>query len=73
MPLVFRHGVAEVALVLVGIALACDDGWSLVAVTGLGGLGQAAYPRRGTAADPGARRRDEHFAAGRQRLVPEVW
>ena len=74
MPLVFRHGVAEVALVLVGIALACDDGWSLVAVAGLGGLGLAVRIRaeeRQLTQALGAEY--EHFAAGRKRLVPEVW
>ena len=62
------------ALVLAGIAMACDDIWSLVAVAILGGAGLAvridAEERQLTQA-LGAEY--EHFAAGRKRLVPRVW
>ena len=63
-----------IALVLAGIALACDDVWSLVAVAVLGGAGLAvrirAEERQLTRALGGEY---EHFAAGRKRLVPGVW
>ncbi len=70
-----RHpAYSAVALVLVGIALACDDVWSLVAVAALGGMGLAvrihAEERQLTQA-LGAEY--EHFAADRKRLVPGVW
>jgi len=63
-----------IALVLAGIALACDDVWALLAVAMLGGLGLSvrirAEERQLTQALG-----DEyvHFAAGRKRLVPGVW
>jgi protein-S-isoprenylcysteine O-methyltransferase Ste14 len=63
-----------IALVLVGIALACDDVWSLVAVAGFGGAGLAARIRaeeRQLTLALGAEYED--FAAGRKRLVPGVW
>jgi protein-S-isoprenylcysteine O-methyltransferase Ste14 len=63
-----------IALVLAGIALACDDVWSLVAVAVLGGAGLAVRIRaeerqltQALGAEYG------HFAAGRKRLVPGVW
>jgi protein-S-isoprenylcysteine O-methyltransferase Ste14 len=63
-----------IALVLTGIALACDDVWSLVAVTALGGTGLAvrihAEERQLAQALGGEY---ERFAAGRKRLVPGVW
>ena len=63
-----------IALVLAGIALACDDVWSLVVVAVLGGAGLAvrirAEERQLTRAMGGEY---EHFAAGRKRLVPGVW
>jgi protein-S-isoprenylcysteine O-methyltransferase Ste14 len=63
-----------IALVLAGIALACDDVWALLVVAVLGGLGLyvriRAEERQLTQALG-----DEyvHFAAGRKRLVPGVW
>ena len=63
-----------IALVLAGIALACDDVWSLVAVAVLGGSGLAVRIRaeeRQLTRALGAEY--EHFAAGRKRLVPGVW
>ena len=70
-----RHpSYSGIALVLAGIALACDDVWSLVAVAVLGGAGLAvrirAEERQLTQALGGEY---EHFAAGRKRLVPWVW
>ena len=63
-----------IALVLIGIALACDDVLSLVAVAILGGVGLAvrirAEERQLTQALGGEY---EHFAAERKRLVPGVW
>jgi protein-S-isoprenylcysteine O-methyltransferase Ste14 len=63
-----------IALVLAGVALACDDGWSLVAVAVLGGTGLwiriHAEERQLTQALGGDY---ERFAAGRKRLVPWVW
>jgi protein-S-isoprenylcysteine O-methyltransferase Ste14 len=60
--------------VLAGIALACDDVWSLVAVAILGGTGlwvriraEERQPTQALGADY------ERFAAGRKRLVPWVW
>ncbi len=70
-----RHpAYSAVALVLVGIALACDDVWSLVAVAALGGMGLAVRIRaeeRQLTQALGAEY--EHFAADRKRLVPGVW
>src|SRR5262252_2203535 len=63
-----------IALVLAGIALACDDVWSLVAVAVLGGAGLAVRihaEERQLAQTLGAEY--ERFAAGRKRLVPGVW
>lgn len=63
-----------IALVLLGIALACDDVWGLLAVAVLAGLGLAVRIRAEE-----RQLRDslgeeyEHFAAGRKRLVPGVW
>jgi protein-S-isoprenylcysteine O-methyltransferase Ste14 len=63
-----------IALVLAGIALACDDVWSLVAAAVLGGVGLWVRIRaeerqltRALGADY------ERFAAGRKRLVPGLW
>jgi len=63
-----------IALVLAGIALACDDVWSLLAVAVLGGAGLAVRIRaeeRQLTRALGAEY--ERFAAGRKRLVPGVW
>ncbi len=70
-----RHpSYSGIVLVLAGIALACDDVWSLVAVAVLGGAGLVvrirAEERQLTQALGGEY---EHFAAGRKRLVPGVW
>jgi len=63
-----------IALVLAGIALACDDVWSLVAVAVLGGLGLAVRIRAEERQLTQALGDEyEHFAAGRKRLVPGVW
>ena len=63
-----------IALVLAGIALACDDVWALQVVAVLGGLGLyvriRAEERQLTQA---LGDEYEHFAAGRKRLVPGVW
>ena len=63
-----------IALVLAGIALACDDVWALPVVVVLGGVGLyvriRAEERQLTKA-LGAEY--EQFAAGRKRLVPGVW
>lgn len=70
-----RHpSYSGIALVLAGIALACDDVWSLVAVAVLGGAGLAVRIRaeeRQLNQALGAEY--EQFAAGRKRLVPGVW
>lgn len=63
-----------IALVLAGIALACDDVWSLVAVAVLGGAGLAVRIRaeeRQLTEALGAEY--ERFAAGRKRLLPGIW
>jgi protein-S-isoprenylcysteine O-methyltransferase Ste14 len=63
-----------IGLVLAGIALACDDVWSLVAVAVLGGAGLAVRIRaeeRQLSQSLGEEY--ERFAAGRKRLVPGVW
>jgi protein-S-isoprenylcysteine O-methyltransferase Ste14 len=63
-----------IALVLTGLALACDDVWSLVAVAILGGAGLAVRihaEERQLTESLGAEY--EQFAAGRKRLVPRVW
>ena len=63
-----------IALVLAGIALACDDVWSLAVVALLGGAGLAvrihAEERQLAEALGGEY---ERFASGRKRLVPGVW
>jgi protein-S-isoprenylcysteine O-methyltransferase Ste14 len=73
--LYLRHpAYSAVALVLVGIALACDDLWSLVAIPALGGIGLAVRIRaeeRQLTQALGAEY--ERFAAGRKRLLPGVW
>jgi protein-S-isoprenylcysteine O-methyltransferase Ste14 len=70
-----RHpAYSAIALILTGIALACDDIWSLVAAAALGGTGLAVRIRaeeRQLTQALGAQY--EHFAAGRKRLVPGVW
>lgn len=63
-----------IALVLTGIALACDDVWALLAVAALGGVGLYVRIRaeeRQLAQALGGEY--ERFAAGRKRLVPGVW
>jgi protein-S-isoprenylcysteine O-methyltransferase Ste14 len=63
-----------IALVLAGIALACDDMWALLAVAVLGGLGL--YVRIRAEEQQLTRALGDqykHFAAGRKRLVPGVW
>jgi protein-S-isoprenylcysteine O-methyltransferase Ste14 len=63
-----------VALVLTGIALACDDVLSLVAVAILGGVGLAVRIRAEERQLTEALGTEyQHFAAGRKRLVPGVW
>jgi len=63
-----------IALVLAGIALACDDVWALPVVVVLGGAGLyvriRAEERQLTKA---LGTEYEQFAAGRKRLVPGVW
>jgi protein-S-isoprenylcysteine O-methyltransferase Ste14 len=63
-----------IALVLTGLALACDDVWSLVAVAVLGGAGLAVrihVEERQLTESLGSEY--EQFAAGRKRLIPGVW
>ena len=63
-----------IALVLAGIALACDDVRSLVAAAVLGGAGLAVRIRAGERQLTRALGAEyEHFAAGRKRLVPGLW
>jgi protein-S-isoprenylcysteine O-methyltransferase len=62
------------ALVLTGIALACDDVWGLLAVAVLAGIGLVVRIRaeeRQLTQALGAEY--ERFAAGRKRLIPWVW
>jgi len=70
-----RHpAYTAIAFILVGIALACDDVWSLAAAAALGGAGLAVRIRaeeRQLTQALGAEY--QHFAAGRKRLVPGVW
>jgi len=70
-----RHpSYSGIAFVLAGIALACDDAWSLLAAAVLGGTGLAVRIRaeeRQLTQALGAEY--ERFAASRKRLVPEVW
>jgi protein-S-isoprenylcysteine O-methyltransferase Ste14 len=63
-----------IALVLIGLALACDDVWSLVAVAILGGTALAVRihsEERQLTESLGAEY--EQFAAARKRLMPGVW
>ena len=63
-----------IALVLIGIALACDDVWSLLAVLVLGGVGLGVRihaEERQLEQALGAEY--EQFAGSRKRLVPGVW
>ena len=63
-----------IALVLAGIALACDDVWALLVVAVLGGLGLYVRIRTEERQLTKALGDEyEHFAAGRKRLVPGVW
>ena len=63
-----------IALVLTGIALACDDVWSLLAVAVLGGLGLAVRIRAEERQLTDSLGEEyERFAARRKRLVPGVW
>lgn len=63
-----------VALVLAGIALACDDVWALLVVAVLGGLGLYVRIRAEEQQLTKALGEEyERFAAGRKRLVPGVW
>ncbi|HEV2375263.1 MAG TPA: isoprenylcysteine carboxylmethyltransferase family protein [Streptosporangiaceae bacterium] len=70
-----RHpSYTAIALILIGIALACGDVWSLVAVVVLGGVGLGARiyaEERQLTKALGAEYQD--FAASRKRLVPGVW
>ena len=70
-----RHpAYTAIALILAGIALACDDVWSLAAAAALGGVGLAVRIRaeeRQLTQALGAEY--QQFAAGRKRLVPGLW
>jgi len=70
-----RHpAYTAIALILAGIALACDDVWSLAAAAALGGAGLAVRIRaeeRQLTQALGAEY--QQFAAGRKRLVPGLW
>jgi protein-S-isoprenylcysteine O-methyltransferase Ste14 len=70
-----RHpAYTAIAVILAGIALACDNVWSLAAAAALGGTGLAVRIRaeeRQLTQALGAEY--QHFAAGRKRLVPGVW
>jgi len=70
-----RHpSFAGIALVLPGLALACDDVWALVAVAVLGGAGLAVRIRaeeRQLTEALGEEYRQ--FAASRKRLVPRLF
>ena len=70
-----RHpAYTAIALILAGIALACDDVWSLAAAAALGGTGLAVRIRaeeRQLTQALGAEY--QQFAAGRKRLVPGLW
>ncbi len=70
-----RHpAYSAVALILTGIALACDDVWSLVAAAALGGTGLAVRIRAEERQLTQALGADyQRFAADRKRLVPGVW
>ena len=63
-----------IALVLAGIALACDDVWGLLAVAVLGGLGLAVRIRAEERQLTDSLGEEyERFAADHKRLVPGVW
>jgi protein-S-isoprenylcysteine O-methyltransferase Ste14 len=63
-----------IALVLLGIALACDDVWSLPAVAVLSSIGLAVRIRAEEKQLNDALGAEyERFAADRKRLVPGVW
>jgi len=70
-----RHpAYTAIALILAGIALACDDVWSLAAAAALGGTGLAVRIRAEERQLTQALGADyQHFAASRKRLVPGVW
>lgn len=70
-----RHpSYTAVALILTGIALACDDIWSLVAAAALAGTGLAVRIRAEERQLTQALGADyQRFAASRKRLVPGVW
>ena len=70
-----RHpAYTAIALILAGIALACDDVWSLAAAAALGGTGLAVRIRAEERQLTQALGADyQHFAAGRKRLVPGLW
>jgi protein-S-isoprenylcysteine O-methyltransferase Ste14 len=70
-----RHpSYSGIALVLAGIALACDDVWSLLAVTVLGGVGLAVRIRaEERQLNQALGTEYQRFAAGRKRMVPGLW
>lgn len=70
-----RHpAYTAIALILVGVALACDNVWSLAAAAALGGTGLAVRIRAEERQLTQALGADyQHFAARRKRLVPGVW
>ena len=69
-----RPSYGGIVLVLAGIALACDDVWSVLAVAVLGGVGLAVRIRAEERQLTQALGEEyERFAAGRKRLVPWVW
>ena len=63
-----------IALILIGIALACDDVWSLLAVAVLGGVGLGVRIRaEERQLEQALGTEYGQFAASRKRLVPGVW
>jgi len=63
-----------IALILIGIALACDDVWSLLAVAVLGGVGLwVRIHAEERQLEQALGTEYEQFAASRKRLVPGVW
>jgi len=70
-----RHpAYSAIALILAGIALACDDIWSLAAAAALGGTGLAVRIRAEERQLTQALGADyQHFAVDRKRLMPGVW
>jgi protein-S-isoprenylcysteine O-methyltransferase Ste14 len=63
-----------IALVLAGIALACDDVWGLLAVAVLGGLGLAVRIRAEERQLTDSLGEEyQRYAASHKRLVPGVW